>query len=1207
MKKKFVNGILLMALAMSSVSTFVACKDYDEDVYVDLKSRISKEATLREALQKQVEDLNALVKSMEKCGCDLTVYLKKTEAERTYMKIADYEENIYQIAANKTAIELINKTIIDINKRIDEIKPSEEPQSLDEILDKLNKMNGLILSAQSTADEALKMAKEGKCDCDLSDLEKRVTDLEGLVSGWNQQLLDITERAEKAIAAATKDTLIIIHQQETLDSLIDVVDKIQEVDLKPIIQYINNITNITYTKEQVDSIIKAIPSGTLPPEIDVKSILQRIDNLEGNTYTKDQIEAMIGKIATPDLSGILARIAALEARPIGGGGGGGTVDLSGYYTKAQVNSLISGLGIPGLTSRLETLEAKDHYTKAEIISWIKANAPGYDDTDIQQRLTTAENALTNIYTKTQVDALISGLGIPGLTSRLETLEGKKFWTQQEIIDLIKANAPGYDDTDIKQRLTNLENNTYTKSQVYTKTEIDNLLSQLNFAKKEIEQVAAEALERAKNDSIWIKKEVTGLEAKATDHETRIATLETKVGTLETKVDNIINTEIPGLKTRLTTAEGKISTIETTLATVESDVATLKTDAANLKEDEKNMITGLIVQATQNPVVGYLNMPLDVRSTLLSVYYGKPLADWEFPSKNSANYVNAEDINVWTARNVQILGDLASVPGYVSGSAGETIVTQKDGSYTGNAGTLYVTVNPSNVDFTGKELAIKDSKDADAPITLSPLEKSDRQLTFGWTRAASNGFYEAKATLPVSKVEQARIRINFNEMESDLKSLLKNKSKSDAIDMAATLLRNIQDVTPAYAVMGSWTDKANGDVHNLYSQYSLGAAAISPLSFSFMNGYKMDKFPGIDRVQALADELIDKIKINFDLGLPNFAKYKGSIEFKNFELITSPTLAADLLRVTFNRTFSIKELIQGTGSFYDPATGGTDTDIPAYIFVTNFDGQFAFAATDNYGSTTLMIYDTTKNPAVWRPATKSEKEGIGFGAISGDKTVEFKYDKDFTADMQGVINDLIAAFNNGIISDVNKQFGKGSDLDKSITSLMNDVASLGNLDSKINKSVSDAKADIKSQLGNLITKVNNKLTSYFNRLPGILHLALVANTNDKAGLLSRSKVTPTKASSDLTLVPTTYSLEMFAPAYKKFVAVTDVFNADGSEVAIGTAKSMAQAANGTNMGKVIDSDATCVLNAGQSDYIYEITYTAVDYFGKVAIRKYYVKF
>ena len=1084
MKKKIVNGLLLMAFAMSSVSTFVACKDYDEDVYVDLKSRISKEASLREALQQQVNELDAYVKSLEKCKCDLSDYLKKSEADRTYMSIADYEANIYQISANKTAIELINQAIDQINARIDQIKPSEsggEPQSLDEVISKLNDMNNLILEVQAKADEALKMAKEGKCDCDLSALDSRVTILEGLVSGWNQQLLDITEKADQAIAAATKDTLIIIHQQETLDSLIEVVNSLKEKDLQPVINYINNITNnitnITYTKEQVDSIIKSLPSEVVP--FDPTTILQRIENLEGKSYTKDQIDAMIGKIVTPDLSGILARIAALEARPIGGGGGGGTVDLSNYYTK---------------------------------------------------------------------------------------------------------------------------------SDVYTKTEIAGLLAALDFAKKEVEQVAAEALERAKNDSIWIKKEVTGLEAKATDHETRIAALETKVGTLETKVANIIDTEIPGLKTRLTTAEGKISTIETTLATVESDVAILKTDAANLKKDEKNMITGIIIQATQNPVVGYLNLPLDTRSTLLSVYYGKPDADWSFPSKSSANYVNATDINLWTARNASIIGDLASVPGYVTGSAGETVVTQKDGGYDGNAGTLYVTVNPNTVDFTGKELKLKDSQDGDAPVTLAPLEKSDRQLTHGWTRSANNGFYEAHASLPLSKVEQARVRINFNEMESDLKSLLKNKSKSDAIDLAATLLRNIQDVTPAYAVMGSWTDAAaDKQAHKIYSQYNLGACAISPLSFSFMNGYKMDKFPGIDRLQSLCDEIVDKIKINIDLGLPDFAKYKGSIEFTNFEYITGPTLDAEKLKVYFNRKFSINDFISGTGDFYD-GTGGTDHDIPAYIFVTNYNGQFAFATEDASGHTYLVIYDTSDpNNKHWRRATDAENESIGFGSIDGSKTVEIDINRDFTADMQEIIDDLIASFNDGIITDVNKQFGKDSQLAKNITNLMNDVASLGDLDTKINKSISDTKDDIKSQIANVINKVNNTLTGYIERLPGILHLALVAKTDNKAGVLSRSKKTPTKASGSLTLVPTTFSLEMFAPAYKKYVVVSDVFNEDGSEVPLGTAKTMAQAANGTNMGMVVDSDVTCTLNAGQANYIYEITYTAVDYFGKVAIRKYYVKF
>jgi hypothetical protein len=97
--------------------------------------------------------------------------------------------------------------------------------------------------------------------------------------------------------------------------------------------------------------------------------------------------------------------------------------------------------------------------------------------------------------------------------------------------------------------------------------------------------------------------------------------------------------------------------------------------------------------------------------------------------------------------------------------------------------------------------------------------------------------------------------------------------------------------------------------------------------------------------------------------------------------------------------------------------------------------------------------------------------------------------------------------------------------------------------------------------------------------------------------------PTKApSTTLKLVPTTYNLELLGPAYAKFVAVTDVFNYDRTEADI----NLAAAANGENMGKVIDAEKTCTMN-GQTGYIYEITYTAIDYFGKVAIKKYYVRF
>ena len=84
--------------------------------------------------------------------------------------------------------------------------------------------------------------------------------------------------------------------------------------------------------------------------------------------------------------------------------------------------------------------------------------------------------------------------------------------------------------------------------------------------------------------------------------------------------------------------------------------------------------------------------------------------------------------------------------------------------------------------------------------------------------------------------------------------------------------------------------------------------------------------------------------------------------------------------------------------------------------------------------------------------------------------------------------------------------------------------------------------------------------------------------------------------------------MLAPAYKKFVAVTDVFDATTkAALPLADAKAKAATANGgNNMMKVIDSDKSCTL-AGEVGYIYEVTYSAVDYHGKVVNKRFYVQF
>jgi adenosine/AMP kinase len=192
----------------------------------------------------------------------------------------------------------------------------------------------------------------------------------------------------------------------------------------------------------------------------------------------------------------------------------------------------------------------------------------------------------------------------------------------------------------------------------------------------------------------------------------------------------------------------------------------------------------------------------------------------------------------------------------------------------------------------------------------------------------------------------------------------------------------------------------------------------------------------------------------------------------------------------------------------------------------------------------------------------------------------------------------------IVDQINAQFGASSDLATTITNLLNDVASLGNIDTKINDAIGNAKDDIKAQLNSYITKAYNKLNSIFSKAPNrALQPVLVAKSGDKISLLSRSKSNPTKVSgSSLTLIPTSYTLELFAPAYKKFIAVTDVWDAAGNPAAA----SVGQAANGDNMLKVIDSEKTCTIN-GQAGYTYEIAYSAIDYHGKVVIKRFYVKF
>lgn len=144
--------------------------------------------------------------------------------------------------------------------------------------------------------------------------------------------------------------------------------------------------------------------------------------------------------------------------------------------------------------------------------------------------------------------------------------------------------------------------------------------------------------------------------------------------------------------------------------------------------------------------------------------------------------------------------------------------------------------------------------------------------------------------------------------------------------------------------------------------------------------------------------------------------------------------------------------------------------------------------------------------------------------------------------------------------------------------------------------------VQKKLNSYLDKVNNKLCSMINSFNAVLQPTMLVSTVDGFSMLSSIKGAPTtidKASA--VLVPTSFSGEFLAPASKKYVAVTKAYDAEGN-----ADDAAAKAANTGDLNTVLEGTVREVAFDGKSGYTYEITYSAVDFYGKISTTKYYVK-
>lgn len=256
------------------------------------------------------------------------------------------------------------------------------------------------------------------------------------------------------------------------------------------------------------------------------------------------------------------------------------------------------------------------------------------------------------------------------------------------------------------------------------------------------------------------------------------------------------------------------------------------------------LDGITVNATENPVTGYWNASfIGLNLKLASSFYG----------------VAAEGNEDWDVKANQVLGK------------------------GGNAGYLYVSLNPTEIDPPLVKVELVNSQGEPAKgFKLGDIDNTDKVLvlTFG-TKAASvsaNGFYQ----VPVIASDPQNDGVEFDKgalaaAAKNVLNELRNPKEND-LDLskiASALYKNIPEL-PAYGVKAEYY-LYNPDTKNLeltktvkhaVSDYDIAAFAVKPVSYNFLkDNATLDKLSDwavenfqLPSLSSKLNKVIDAIKV-----------------------------------------------------------------------------------------------------------------------------------------------------------------------------------------------------------------------------------------------------------------------------------------------------------------------------------------------------------
>lgn len=510
-------------------------------------------------------------------------------------------------------------------------------------------------------------------------------------------------------------------------------------------------------------------------------------------------------------------------------------------------------------------------------------------------------------------------------------------------------------------------------------------------------------------------------------------------------------------------QGQVNGVDSRVSALErlrlTDAAAAKkiTDALNHRLDSvsgsldkalnsllEQKLDGITVNATENPVTGYWNASFTgLNLKLASSFYGIPAEGWE--------------------------------PGTFWG--GENGIKKNEClGKNGNAGYLYVSLNPTEIDPSLVKVELVNSQGEPAKgFELGDIEKTDKVLTFGTKAASANGFYQ----VPVIASDPQNDGVEFDKgaLAAAAKNVLNElrNPKENNLDLSlitSALYKNIPVLT-AYGVKAEYylynpdTKKLEltKTVKHAVSDYDIAAFAVKPVSFNFLKD------------NATLDKLSDWAVENFRL--PSLSsklnKFADALDVK-------VSLSEDKQKVN---VYTVVALMDVTAK-QDPTT----KSVWFYKDGKKIEGS------EIKNAELSTVTTTTLNVTKVDGTTEAHTQNV-YKITTTDSTI---------ADVVAELNTQIAGKLEPIKNDINK--------------------------------VGDKWENVIAKVNPLLSKVASKIGSANKLLqPTILYKDQNGNPNTLSTIGGRlgTRFVGTGAT---TLYATSWTAELLAPAYKKSISVLE---------------------------------------------------------------------